>query len=90
MNPKLSDWRATSDGKDCVDIEISEDVEIDGAKIRFLGKNREPLVDMKVNTRTIHLCLNIGNPTFVELHTKGGVSVRYIEGSGVEYYKKKS
>lgn len=90
MNPKLSDWRATSDGKDCVDIKISEDVEIDGAKIRFLGKDREPLVDMKVNARSIHLCLNIGNPTFVELHTKDGVSVRYIEGSGVEYYKKKS
>jgi len=89
MNLKLSDWRATSDGKDCVDIEISDDVDIEGSKIRFLGKDREPLVEMKVNTRSIHLCLNIGNPTFVELHTKDAVSVRYIEGSGVEYYKKK-
>ncbi len=87
-NPTLEDWKARCDGKDCVEIKIHESLDIEGAKIKFLGKDREALVEMKVTNRDIHLCLNIGNPTFVELHTKSGVSVRYIEGSGKEYYDK--
>lgn len=84
--PRLGDWKATCDGKDCVNILICESLEIEGAKIKFLGKDREPLLEMKVTSREIYLCLPIGNPTFVELHTKYGVSVRYIEGSGKEFY----
>jgi hypothetical protein len=86
-DPRLVDWRAISEKKDCVTIEIEESLDIENAKIRFLGKDREPLIEMKVTNRNINICMNIGNPTFVELHTKSGVSVRYIEGSGKEFYK---
>jgi hypothetical protein len=89
LSPKLNDWKAKSDGDDCVHIQISETLDIDGGRIKFLGKDREPLIEMKISSRDIHLCLKIGNPTFVEMHTNAGVSVRYIEGSGKEYYKKK-
>ena len=86
-SPRLGDWEAKAEGEDCVNIKISESLDIEGAKIKFLGKNREPLIEMKVSSRDIHLCLRIGNPTFVEMHTKNGVSVRYVEGSGKEFYK---
>jgi hypothetical protein len=43
---------------------------------------------MKLNSRDIHICLAIGNPLFVELHTPNGVSVQYVKGSGKEHYKK--
>jgi len=42
---------------------------------------------MKLNSRDLHICLAIGNPIFVELHTSGGVSVQYVKGSGKELYK---
>jgi hypothetical protein len=43
---------------------------------------------MKINSRDIHICLAIGNPLFVELHTPKGVSVQYVKGSGKEHYSK--
>jgi hypothetical protein len=43
---------------------------------------------MKLNSRDVHICLAIGNPLFVELHTPKGVSVQYVKGSGKEHYKK--
>jgi hypothetical protein len=42
---------------------------------------------MKVNSRDIHICMSIGNPIFIELHTISGVSVKYVKGSGKELYK---
>jgi hypothetical protein len=83
----MEDWNAT--GKDgCVHVQISEKINIEEGKLRFLGKDREPLIEMKLNSRDIHICMQIGNPIFVELHTKEGVSVRYVTGSGYDLYKK--
>jgi hypothetical protein len=85
--PKAEDWNAS--GKDgCVHVVISEKINIEGSKLKFLGKDREPLIEMKLNYREVHICMQIGNPLFVELHTKGGVSVRYVTGSGQDFYKK--
>jgi hypothetical protein len=43
---------------------------------------------MKLNSHNINICLAIGNPLFVELHTPKGVSVQYVKGSGKDHYKK--
>jgi hypothetical protein len=85
--PKFQDWEAFVENENCVNVKIDESLDIEGAKIKFLGKNREPLIEMKLNSRDLHICLAIGNPIFVELHTSGGVSVQYVKGSGKELYK---
>jgi len=85
--PKFQDWEAFVENDNRVNIKIDESLDIEGAKIKFLGKNREPLIEMKISSRDIHICLAIGNPIFVELHTSGGVSVQYVKGSGKELYK---
>jgi hypothetical protein len=85
--PKFQDWEAFVENENCVNVKIDESLEIEGAKIKFLGKNREPLIEMGISSRNIRICLAIGNPIFVELHTSAGVSVQYVKGSGKELYK---
>lgn len=85
--PKFQDWEAFVENENCVCVKINESIDIAGAKIKFLGKNREPLIEMKLNSRDIHICLTVCNPIFVELHTPGGVSVQYVKGSGKELYQ---
>lgn len=89
LSPKMNDWKAKSDGDGCVHIQINETLNIEGGKIKFLGKDREPLIEIKISSRNINFCLKIGNPTFVEMHLESGVSIRYIEGSGKEFSKNK-
>jgi len=86
-NPEFKDWIAEAENDNCVYIKIEESLDIEGGKVIFRGKDREPLIEMKLSTRDIHICMSIGNPIFVELHTKEGVSVKYVKGSGEELYK---
>ena len=86
--PKSSEWEAFVENDNCIRIKIQDSLDITDGRIKFLGKDREFLVEMKLNSRDIHICLAIGNPLFVELHTQGGVSVQYVKGSGKEHYKK--
>ena len=39
------------------------------------------------DNREIYLCFSVGEPMFVELHTKSGISVKYVKGSGGDLYK---
>lgn len=86
--PSATDWEAFVESEKCINIKINESLDITDSKIKFLGKDREFLLEMKVNSRDIHICLAIGNPLFVELHTPKGVSVQYVKGSGRDLYKK--
>lgn len=84
--PFLHDWEANVEKDNWINVKIDESLDIEGAKIKFLGDQRQNLLEMKVNSRDIHISLPIGNPLFVELHTKGGVTVKYVEGSGKKLY----
>ena len=88
QSPSLTDWEAFVESEKCINIKIGESLDITDSKIKFLGKDREFLLEMKINSRDIHICLAIGNPLFVELHTPKGVSVQYVKGSGKEHYSK--
>lgn len=88
QTPALTDWEAFVESEKCINIKIGESLDIKDSKIKFLGKDQEFLLEMKINSRNIHICLAIGNPLFVELHTPKGVSVQFVKGSGKEYYKK--
>ena len=85
--PLLSDWTATATEDGCVIIEIHDDLNIEGAEYKILGPARNPLVVSSIGSRRIYVCTPTDVPTFVELKTIDGVSVRYVEGSGSEAYK---
>lgn len=87
-DPHFEDWEAIAKNETCVSINIEESLDIDGAKLIIKGKDRESLVEMELRgNREIYLCMSVGDPMFVELHTKSGVSVKYVKGSGNELYK---
>jgi hypothetical protein len=86
-DPLYNDWDAFTENDNCVSVKIDDSLDIDGSKLIFRGKDREPLIEMKVSSRDIHICMSIGNPIFIELHTVSGVSVKYVKGSGKELYK---
>jgi hypothetical protein len=88
QTPSVNDWEAFVDTEKCISIKINESLDITDSKIKFLGKDREFLLEMKLNSRDVNICLVTGNPLFVELHTPKGVSVQYVKGSGKEHYKK--
>jgi len=44
------------------------------------GKNRGSLIEIGLrNNNDIYLCMSIGDPMFVQLHTKSCVSVKYVK-----------
>jgi hypothetical protein len=87
-DPHSRDWEAVAKNETCVSINISEYLDIEGGKIIIKGKNRESLVEMQLrDNREIYLCISVGEPMFVELHTKSGISVKYVKGSGGDLYK---
>jgi superfamily II helicase len=85
--PELADFRAVAIGDDCIQITISEELDLSGASLKILGENRNFLVELKNLDHITKFCTYSGNPMFIELHTPDGVSVHYVEGSGGDFYK---
>lgn len=77
------DWDVHAEGDECVHIIISEDVALTDEDLVLLSETRTPIVKMKVNTRDILLCCHTEKPMFVQI----GHSVKYVMGSGGEFYK---
>ncbi len=85
--PLFSDWEAVAESKNCIAINIDEDLSIDGMTLRILGEHRNLLTQIKPDSRHIEICVYTGTPTFVEMITPDGHSVRYVSGSGSDNYK---
>lgn len=77
------DWDVQAEGDECVHISISEEVALIDEDLVLLSETRTPIVKMKVNTREIFLCCHTEKPMFVQI----GHSVKYVTGSGSEFYK---
>lgn len=77
------DWDVQAEGDECVHISISEEVALTDEDLVLLSETRTPIVKMKVNTREIFLCCHTEKPMFVQI----GHSVKYVTGSGSEFYK---
>lgn len=84
----LFNWEAFVDNENCIRININESLNITDSKIKFLGKDQEFLLELKLNSRNITIYLPITNPLFVELHTLQGVSVQYVKGTGKDHFNK--
>jgi hypothetical protein len=85
--PELNDFKAVAIDTGCIKIMISEELDIKGASLKILGENRNFITELKNIEYTTTFCTYSGNPMFIELHTPGGVSVHYVEGSGKDFYK---
>lgn len=85
--PTTSDFRAVATSESCIEITISEELDLSGASLKILGENRNFLTEIKNPEYFTQLCTYSGNPMFIELHTPTGVSVQYVTGSGKDFYK---
>ena len=87
--PFLCDWTVTTLDKGHLSIDIMDDLCLEDVEVKILGANRELLTKIKLVNRHTEVDAPVGNPTFVELITPHGASVRYVEGSGGDWYSKK-
>jgi hypothetical protein len=88
-NPLLCDWTVTILDEGHLSIDVMDDLCLEGVEVKILGANRELLTKIKLLERHTEVDAPVGNPTFVELITPHGISVRYVKGSGSEWYSKK-
>ena len=49
QTPSVTDWEAFVNSEKSISIKINESLDITDSKIKFLGKNREFLIEMKLN-----------------------------------------
>lgn len=85
--PGLNDFKAIVTDLSCIQITISEELDLTGASIKILGENRNFLTELKNLAHVTEFCTYTGKPMFIELHTPAGVAVHYIEGSGKDFYE---
>lgn len=84
---KLDDVIATKKCDNCIEILIKDDVDLNDLMIKILGKDRNLLVKITNPKHKTEVCLYTGSPMFVEVTNHFGSVVKYVEGSGDEYYK---
>jgi hypothetical protein len=86
---KNKDWSLTTEENKehgtCIHIIINKDVPIEGLMFKLLDEERKLITSTKVLTREIYLCTSLAKPEFAQLDD----CVKYVEGSGKDYYKQK-
>jgi hypothetical protein len=87
IRPEQTDFRVVATDDSCIEITISNELDISSASLRILGENRNFLAEIKELENSMKFCAYTGRPMFAELHTPGGVSVHYVEGSGKDFYQ---
>ena len=85
--PALKDWKVSVINDNCIKISIDPDLPLEEISIKVLGSERNLLDMIKPESFEIEFCSYTGRPMFVELRTSSGVSVRYVEGSGKDFYR---
>jgi hypothetical protein len=76
-------WSVQAEGDDCVHITINEGIDLKDMDLVLLNETRTPILKMKINSRDIVLCCHTENPIFAQI----GHSVKYVLGSGNDFYK---
>ena len=85
--PVLKDWKVSALHENCIKINIDPDLDLEGSSIKILGSERNLLTVISPDSYEIQFCTYTGRPMFVELHTPSGVSVKYVQGSGKDFYQ---
>ncbi len=71
----------------CVNIIIDESLTKDNLTLRLLGENRNLLTSINKPDYNIEICVFTDKPMFVELIHGDEHIVKYVKGSGTDYYK---
>lgn len=79
----LNDWEANAENDECVHIIINENIDIEGLELVLLSETRTPIVKLKLKNRDISICTHTEKPMFAQI----GHSVKYVTGSGFDFYK---
>ena len=83
---RLDDVVATKKCENCIEIQIKDEIDLEDTTIKILGKDRNLLVKIPNPQHKTEVCLYTGSPMFVEVTNHFGSVVKYVEGSGDEYY----
>jgi len=82
---KHSQWLVHTeekDGQTCIHAHLSEDLDFSNLDFSLIDEDRKTIIKLKVTSREIYFCVNIGEPLFAQL----GDSIKYVDGSGIELY----
>jgi hypothetical protein len=79
----MDKWKVARENDNCVHAIIDESVDITGLEFSLVNDLRQKIVTMKVTCHEIYLCSELNRPTYAQL----GDSMKYVDGSGSEYYK---
>ena len=80
-----SDWSVkveTNEDETCVHAHLKPELDITDLNFLLLDEERKLIVRVKVTSHEINFCTYVGNPIFAQL----GDCVKYVDGSGVDYY----
>jgi hypothetical protein len=78
----LQDWTAKVENGNCVHVYINKDQNLEDLEFTLISDTRVPIMKMKVTNHEIYVCSRIEKPLFAQL----GNCVKYVDGSGTEYY----
>jgi hypothetical protein len=77
-------WDISVDGEGMVQLNIDRVIDIDDLTLTLISDVRIPITSLKVTSHKMSFPMNVCKPTFGQL----GDSVKYVTGSGNEFYKK--
>lgn len=77
-------WDISVDAEGMVHLDIDDVIDIDDLTLTLISDVRIPIISLKVTSYHMLFPMNICKPTFGQL----GDSVKYVSGSGNEFYKK--
>jgi hypothetical protein len=82
MNLSLSLWEVNAITEECIELNIDESVDLTDLTLSILNETRTLVLKLKLSSHHVSLCLPSCNPMFAQI----GSQVKYVKGSGSEYY----
>lgn len=77
-------WDILVDDGGMVHLDIDDIIDVNDLTLTLISDVRIPITSLKVTSHNMSFPMNVCKPTFAQL----GDSVKYVTGSGNEFYKK--
>lgn len=87
MGTPIEKIKAFTLNDNCVSVEIDGSLDRDFLTLRLLGENRNLLTSIVKPEYSVEICVFTDKPMFVELINGNEHTVKYVTGSGTDYYK---
>jgi len=86
MGSKIEKINAFTVNENCVTIKIDESLNRGNLTLRILGENRNLLTSINKPEYVTEICIFTDKPMFVELINGDEHIVKYVQGSGTNFY----